>query len=80
MRHLISTYEKSLALLVQRTKELRQIYNRLEKEGKTEEIKEQDLERRMRLLYIERKEHREIIKHLKQYLLWVERRNQGGKL
>lgn len=64
MQQLINGYTESCALVKARIGELTQLKNKLKKQGREDIIGELDLERRIRLLYVENSQMEEIIEHL----------------
>lgn len=74
MKQMIKNYEQSCVLAKQRIIQLTKQRNKLKKEGKESEIKELDLERRIRLLYMEHSQMREIVIYLTNYMRRVEQR------
>lgn len=76
MQQLINGYVESCALVRTRIGELTQLRNKLKKQGREDTIGELDLERRIRLLYVENSQMEEIIEHLESC---VRRTVQRGK-
>lgn len=74
MKQMIKDYEASCALVKERIYQLTQQRNHLKKEGRESTILELDLERRIRLLYTEHSQTREIVEHLTNYVRRVEQR------
>ena len=72
MREMIKGYVRSCELVNTRIHELTEQKNDLKKQGKTEQIEELDLDRRLRLLYREQSQMREIIDHLTGYIRRIE--------
>jgi len=77
MRQMIKNYEQSCELAKQRIIQLTQQKNQLKKEGKDAQIEELDLERRIRLLYTEHSQMREIVIYLTNYVRRVEQRAEA---
>ena len=74
MRELIRSYEHSRDLAKDRIRQLTKERNMLRKNGDTARIAELDLERRIRLLYMEHGELACIVSHLNGYARRVEER------
>lgn len=72
MRFLIEEYEKSCELVRRRIKFLTEQRNSLIRAGKEETAESLNLEQRIRLLYVEHAQMREIVEHLKSYARRVE--------
>ncbi len=77
MKQMIKAYEYSCELAKQRIVQLTQQKNQLKTEGMEAMIDELDLERRIRLLYTEHSQMREIILHLTNYMRRVEQRAEA---
>lgn len=77
MYTLINEYKKSSQLVKERIKNLTEQKNTLMRAGKTDDISRLDLERRLRLLYIENTEITEIIEHLEKYSRRVAQRGKA---
>ena len=77
MRQMIKEYEHSCKLAKQRIIQLTRQKNQLKTEGKEALIDELDLERRIRLLYTEHSQMREIILYLTNYVRRVEQRAEA---
>lgn len=71
MTSLISAYKKSGSMVKHRIGELLAQRNKLKASGKQNDIEELDLDRRIRLLYVEYRQTREIVDHLTKYQLRV---------
>lgn len=76
MTSLISAYKKSGSMVKHRIGELLAQRNELKASGKQNDIEELDLDRRIRLLYVEYRQTREIVNHLTQYQMRVGTRRQ----
>ena len=74
MQKLINGYTESCALVRARINELTQLKNKLKKQGREDAIGELDLERRIRLLYVENSQMEEIIEHLESCVRRTEER------
>lgn len=74
MKQMIKAYEQSCVLVKQRIIQLTKQRNKLKKEGKESIIEELDLERRIRLLYTEHSQMKEIVIYLTNYVRRVEQR------
>ncbi|MBR2284112.1 MAG: hypothetical protein IJ874_06815 [Ruminococcus sp.] len=72
MREMIAGYIRSCELVNTRIHELTEQRNILRKQGMTGKIAELDLERRIRLLYKEQSQMKEIIDHLTRYIRRIE--------
>ncbi|MBO5319881.1 MAG: hypothetical protein IJY29_00190 [Ruminococcus sp.] len=77
MRQMIKDYEKSCELAKQRIIQLTKQKNQLKKEGRNALIDELDLERRIRLLYTEHSQMKEIVLYLTSYVRRVEQRAEA---
>lgn len=67
MYTLIREYRKSSKLLKERIKTLTEQKNSLVRSGKKDAVAELNLEKRLRMLYVEKNEADEIIQHLEKY-------------
>lgn len=74
MKQMIKDYERSCVLVKQRIIQLTKQKNELKKQGQDSVILELDLERRIRLLYTEHSQMKEIVLHLANYVRRVEQR------
>lgn len=74
MKELIKSYSQSCALVRARIAELTAQRNILKHSGDYRSIRALDLERRIRLLYTEQSQMRDVIEHLSAYVRSVERR------
>lgn len=77
MYALIKDYRKSCGLIRKRIKLLTEQKNSLVRSGKPDIVNELDIERRIRLLYVENAELEEIIEHLEKYAWRVEKRGKA---
>lgn len=77
MYTLIKEYKKSCGLIRKRIKLLTEQKNSLVRSGKSNIVNELDIERRIRLLYVENAELEEIIEHLEKYAGRVEKRGKA---
>ena len=77
MKQMMKEYEHSCLLVKQRIVQLTKQRNELRKEGNNGRIDELDLDRRIRLLYTEHSELREIVQHLMNYVRRVEQRAEA---
>lgn len=77
MKQMIKDYERSCILAKQRIIQLTKQRNELKKEGKDRMILELDLERRIRLLYTEHSQMKEIVIYLTNYVRRVEQRAEA---
>ncbi len=68
MERLICGYEKGCELVCIRIDELTAVMENLKRNGDEEKIAEQNLEQRIKLLHIERRQTQEIISHLRSYM------------
>lgn len=68
MKRMIQGYEISCEKVMKRIHQLTRKRNELRKSGNDIEIYELDLERRIRILYVEHSEMREVITHLTNYV------------
>ena len=68
MKQMIYGYETSCEMVMKRIHQLTKQRNELQKQGNDSEIDELDLERRIRILYTEHSQMKEIITHLTQYM------------
>ena len=73
MEKMIQGYKTSCELVKKRVRELRAQRKFLLETGKNSAIEELDLERRIKLLYTEYEEMKEIINHLESYEKWIAR-------
>lgn len=80
MKELIQGYTNSCKLVQNRIHELTQTMNELKKNGNEVEIKEQNLERRIQLLYTEHRQMHEIIQYLTSYMRRIEQRVEKKNL
>ncbi|MDE6502649.1 MAG: hypothetical protein K2L10_11235 [Ruminococcus sp.] len=76
MYSLITDYKKSCCLVKERIKVLTQQRNQLIKSGNRQIAEDLNLEQRIRLLYVEYAQMREIIEHLTNYTRRVEERGK----
>ncbi len=74
MKELINSYSQSCTLVRTRISELTAQRTKLAESGDYRSIEALDLERRIRLLYTEQSQMRDIIEHLSAYVRSVERR------
>lgn len=74
MKELIKSYSQSCALVRARISELSAQRSSLADAGEFSRIESLDLERRIRLLYTEQSQMRDIIEHLTAYVRSVEKR------
>lgn len=74
MRQMIKAYEESCILVKKRIAQLTKQKNDLKREGREDTIEELDLERRIRLLYVEHSQMNEIVIYLTNYVRRVEQR------
>lgn len=74
MKQMIKAYEESCVLAKKRIDQLTKQKNNLKREGKEDTIEKLDLERRIRLLYVEHSQMKEIVVYLTNYLRRVEQR------
>lgn len=74
MYSLIKDYKKSLCMVKERIKFLTDQRNQLVKSGKKQLADELNLDQRIRLLYVEYAQMREIVEHLTGYARRVEQR------
>ncbi len=74
MKQMIKAYEESCVLVKKRIDQLTKQKNDLKREGKEDTIEKLDLERRIRLLYVEHSQMKEIVVYLTNYLRRVEQR------
>ena len=77
MYTLIKEYRKSCRLIKERLKILTEQKNNLVKSGKSDIVNELNIERRIRLLYVENAELEEIIEHLEKYARRVKERGKA---
>lgn len=68
MKNMINGYESSCRLVISRIHELTAEKERLSQTGRTDIIEEQQLDKRIQLLYTEHSQMQEIIAHLTAYL------------
>lgn len=80
MKQMIKAYEESCILAKKRIDQLTKQKNDLKRKGREDTIEELDLERRIRLLYEERSQIREIVVYLTNYLRRVEQRAETRNL
>lgn len=76
MQQMINDYKRSCDMAKARIAELTQLRNKLKKQGRDEVINELDLERRIRLLYVENSQMEEIIDILTSCLRRIEQRGK----
>lgn len=74
MYSLVADYEQSCFLVKKRIKFLTQQRNQLVKSGKTQTADNLNLDQRIRLLYVEYAQMREIVEHLTNYSRRIEQR------
>lgn len=74
MRQMIKAYEKSCVLAKKRIDQLTKQKNDLKRAGREDVVEELDLERRIRLLYTEHSQMKEIVIYLTNYVRRVEQR------
>ncbi|MDE6538836.1 MAG: hypothetical protein K2K66_01475 [Ruminococcus sp.] len=77
MHTLIKDYRKSCALIRERIKLLTEQKNNLVRSGKSDIVNELNIEKRLRLLYVENTELEEIIEHLEKYAGRVKERGKA---
>lgn len=76
MQKMINGYMRSCDMVKARIAELTQLKNKLKKQGRNETIDELDLERRIRLLYVENSQMEEIIDSLTSCMRRIEQRGK----
>lgn len=73
---MINGYKRSCDMVKARIAELTQLKNKLKKQGRNETIDKLDLERRIRLLYVENSQMEEIIDSLTSCMRRIEQRGK----
>ena len=74
MQQMINGYKQSCAMVKARIDELTKLKNQLKKQGRDEAVDELDLERRIRLLYVENSQMEVIIDSLTSCMRRIEQR------
>lgn len=77
MYKLIKEYRKSSNLIKKRIKLLTEQKNNFVKSKKSDIINEMNIEKRLKLLYVENEETEKIIEHLENYIRSVEKRGKA---